>query len=97
MTFEYSLNANRGGRAQKVSISTTSAQSGVLSGVRFAVVTPSVECFYRCDSNPTAVSDGTDDILLAGHSYRINDIRDGDKMAFITASGTGSVYISPGA
>jgi hypothetical protein len=45
--------------------------------------------------NPTAVSDGTDQILLANQQYRIIPIIPGYKIAFILAIGTGNVYITP--
>jgi hypothetical protein len=85
-----------GGQSAAVSISTTSAQSAAIT-TPSVVVTPTVDCFFRQGANPTALSDGTDQILLATNSYRLSGIVSGNKLAFITASGTGTVYITPGA
>ena len=93
---ESSLKALSGGQSQAVSISGTSAQSTAISGTS-AVVTPTVDCFFRADSNPTALSNGTDQILLGGNQYRIFGITSGHKLAFITTGNTGTVYITPGA
>src|SRR3990172_7690254 len=89
---DQSLIALTGGQSAAVTISTTSAQSAAIT-TGWAIVTPSVDCFFRQGTNPTALSNGTDQILLAGNSYRINGIVSGDKLAFITASGGGTVYI----
>jgi len=94
--FEFSLSARSGGQSQSVSMSTTSAQSTVINA-EWAVVTPDVACFFRRGASPTALSNGTDQYLAAGSAYRVNGIREGDKLAFIVASGTGTVYITPGA
>lgn len=93
---EQSIVALTGGQSAAVVISTTSAQSAAITAGS-AVVAPTVDCFFRQGTNPTALSNGTDQILLAGNAYRINGITSGDKLAFITASGSGTVYISPGA
>lgn len=95
--FELSIVVDSGGASQKVAISTTSAQSTAISTTDNTVlVTPDTTCFVRQGSNPTAVSDGTDIILLANNQYRLS-IGKGNKLAFITASGSGFVYITPGA
>ena len=91
-TLSLSMTANAGGTSSKIAISTVSAQSAVFTGSA-VVVTPTIDCFYRMGSNPTAVSDGTDQILLANNTYRIS-ISPGLKLAFITLS-SGSVYITP--
>ena len=91
-----SLVATPGGTSQVVSISGTSAQSTAL-GRGYALVTPTVDCFFRVDSNPTALSDGTDQFLLAGNQYRITGLGDSVKFAFKTSGATGFVYITPGA
>jgi hypothetical protein len=92
---EISLALGGPGQSQAVSISTTSVQSTAIT-TGTAVVTPSVECFVRYGSNPTALSDGTDQILLANVMYRLA-FPTGSKLAFKTTSGTGTVYITPGA
>ncbi len=94
-TYEQSLSAMTGGQSQSVAISTTSAQSAAIT-TGSAVVTPSVDCFFRQGVSPTALSNGTDQFLLANNTYRISDIVSGNLLAFITASGTGTVYITPG-
>jgi hypothetical protein len=85
-----------GGQSQKVALTTASAQSAALTGYQY-ILTPDVNCFVRLGVNPTAVSDGTDQILLANQTYRIFPIVPGQKFAFILATGTGNVYITPDA
>jgi hypothetical protein len=92
---EISLALGGPGLSQAVSISSTSAQSTAITSGS-AVVTPTVECFVRYGSNPTAVSDGTDQILLAGVQYRLA-FPSGSKLAFKTVSASGTAYITPGA
>lgn len=94
--FEFSMAARSGGQSQSVSMSTTSAQSTAINA-EWAVVTPDSACFFRKGANPTALSNGADQYLAAGSAYRINGLQEGDKLAFIVASGTGTVYITPGA
>lgn len=94
MTRELSLVIDSGGRSSSISISTTSAQSAASSNGE-AVICPSVDCFVRSGANPTAVSDGTDQFLVGGTQYRVR-FGEGHKLAFITASGTGTVYFTPG-
>jgi hypothetical protein len=99
---EISINLTAGGTSQKLAISSTSAQSaaaaaasGESKGVPIPyVVTPDTDCFVRKGSNPTALSDGTDQFLASGNSYRV-ELMDGEKMAFITTSASGNVYITP--
>lgn len=93
--YQVSMPANEGGTSQKLAISTTSAQSAVINQGE-AMVTPDVNCFFRAGTNPTALSTGVDTILLANNTYRISGIKGGNVLAFITASGSGSVYITPG-
>jgi hypothetical protein len=91
-----SIVALTGGQSAAVAISAVSAQSAAIT-MPSVVVTPTVDCFFRQGANPTALSNGTDQILLATNSYRISGIVSGNKLAFITASGSGTVYITPGA
>lgn len=86
-----------GGQSSKVAVSTTSAQSGLVGLRGNVVVTPDATMFVRRGSNPTALSDGTDQILLANTTYRFYGLKSDDKLAFIMAVGTGNVYITPGA
>lgn len=96
-TYGISLTADEGARSEKVAISATSAQSATYgtsaSGAQL-LVTPDVACFMRSGLNPTAVSTGVDMYLSAGNTYRVQ-VGIGYKLAFITASGTGNVYITP--
>lgn len=92
---ELSIDIGAGGTSQVVAISATSAQSAAIASSR-AVITPTVDCFVRQGSNPTALSDGTDQFLVGGQMYRVS-LTAGNKLAFKTATGTGSVYITPGA
>lgn len=80
------------GTSLKVSISTTSAQSAAISASRVHV-TPNADCYVREGINPTAVSDGTDHFLL-GNATQEFFITPGNKLAFITESGTGFVRIA---
>jgi hypothetical protein len=94
---EYSMAALTGGQSQKIAVSAVSAQTTEIGSSSYVVVTPDVNMFFRRGPNPTAVSDGTDQILLASLPMRLYGLRAGDKLAFITASGSGTVYITPGA
>ena len=93
---EESVIALKGGTCAAVAVSTASAQSAAITSGR-VVLYSSVECFFRQGSNPTALSDGTDQILPASTMLRVVDIESGNKLAFKTASGTGTVYIAPAA
>ncbi len=96
-TREVSMAVSEGGTSQRIAISTTSAQSGVLSanGGVDAVVYADTDCFVRQGASPTALADGTDQLLLAGNQYRLSGIVSGNRLAFITASGAGFVYLTP--
>ena len=99
VVFEHSLNILSGGQSSSVAISTTSAQSGVftfdaaLAG--YVLITVDANCFVRQGVDPTALSDGTDQILLANQTYRCW-VNSGNKLAFKTATGTGTAYMTPG-
>ncbi len=93
---DVSFKISAGGDCQTIAISGTSAQSAAINAVD-AVVTPTVTCFVRKGANPTALADGTDQQLLGGNQYRLNDLVSGQKLAFITSGATGSVHIAPGA
>lgn len=90
-----SVKALSGGQSELISISGTSAQCTAITTGN-AVVTPTVDCFFRCAANPTALSNGTDQLLLGGNSYRISGITSGYELAFITTGAAGTVYITPG-
>jgi hypothetical protein len=76
-----------------VAISTTSAQSGVLAGGN-VVLKSTAECFVVRGSNPTATVLCLP--LLADQQYRLTGIAEGERLAFITASGSGTVHITEG-
>jgi hypothetical protein len=91
-----SLNALSGGQSSAVAISGTTAASAAITAGS-VVATPTVDCFFRVGAaTPTAVSNGTDQILLGGNTYRISGITSGHMLAFITTGAAGTVYVSPG-
>jgi hypothetical protein len=92
---EISIVVDEGARSQAVSISSTSAQSAVIK-TEDVIATPTVDVFVRQGANPTALSDGTDILLLASTTYRLA-VKPGNKLAFKTSSATGTVYLTPGA
>lgn len=85
-----------GGDSIKVATSIASAQTPILTATSY-IVTSDTTCFARTGLNPTALSDGTDQILLANVTYRIVPILPGNKIAFILSAGTGNVYLTPDA
>jgi len=101
---EVSIEALSGGQSVKVATSTTSAQLPVVAlptnhpegvPVKCTVVVDAVS-FFRKGVNPTAVLDGTDQILLANTLYRV-ELLEGERLAVIAATGTGNAYFTPGA
>lgn len=95
---EVSVKADVGALSAAVAVSGVSAQSAAFSfaaGGGDAVVTPTCDVFFRQGANPTALSDGTDMILLGGQSYRVSGILSANKLAFKTSGATGTVYITP--
>lgn len=90
-----SINALEGGESQTVAMSVSNNETTALS-VPYVMVTVTADCFFRRGLAPVAVSDGTDQILLANNSYRISGLEEGDKLSFIMASGTGTAYVTPG-
>lgn len=85
-----------GGLAQKIAVSSTSAQSAALT-TPTVVLHTDVDVYVRQGSNPTAVSDGTDIFVPSGAYVRLVGIQPGNKLAFKTASASGSVHLTPGA
>lgn len=81
---------------QSVSVSTSSAASGNEIGAGECLVLSDVACFALAGSAPTAtVAAGTP--IPANVYIRLEGLDPSDKLAFITATGTGTVYIRPGA
>lgn len=101
---EISMDALAGGTSSKVALSTTSAQGPVIANPTNHPKGMPVKClvtldatgFLRKGTSPTAVSDGTDQILLANNTYRI-ELMEGERVAAILASGTGNMYFTPAA
>ena len=94
-TTESSINILTGGQTNAVAISTTSAQSAAITEEKVLVYS-TVFCFARQGTNPTALSNGTDQPIPAETLIRV-PVTSGNKLAFITATGSGTVYITPGA
>lgn len=102
---EISIDLLSGGQSVNIAMTTTSAQGPVMTlptnhppaGVPVKVLlTPDTTCFIRKGSNPTALSDGTDQTLLAGNTYRA-ELMVGERIAVILASGTGNLKYTPNA
>lgn len=83
-----------GGTSQAIAVGAVSAQSAVIQAAS-VIVTPMVDVFCRRGVNPVALADGSDQILLAGFSYRVAGLVAGDRIAFIAAA-AGTVYLTPG-
>lgn len=90
---ETSLVVLSGGQSQKLAISTSSATSAAIPS-NSVVIFADTQCFMRRGSG--ALSTGVDQIVPANTLLRV-DIPVGSTIAFITATGSGYVYISPGA
>lgn len=93
MTMLISLAVPNRASTASVSISTTSAQSAALAGGN-VVVMATADCFILRGANPTATVLCLP--LLANTQYRLTGIAEGEKLAFITASGSGTAYVTEG-
>lgn len=96
MTMLISLAVPSQNSVRALAVSTTSAQTGVINGGN-VVLQSDVAGFIVRGQNPTAVVPTTGGTLgglpvLAGVAYRVTGLRQGEKLAFITASGTGTLY-----
>lgn len=81
---------------QSVSASTTSAATSNAISDTMALVYSTVECFALAGASPTAtVAAGTP--IPANVLIRLTGLLPSDKLAFITSTGTGTVYVRPGA
>ena len=79
---------------QSVSVSTSSAQTTNAITMASPLIYSTVECFALAGANPTAtVADGTP--IPALTLIRLAGVQPGDKLAFITSTGTGTVYVRP--
>lgn len=85
-----------GGQSQVVAVSGTSAQSSAISRSKTLYLCSTVDCFVRQGSNPTALSNGTDQFLPAYIPMRFAGFTSGYKVAVIGVSGaSGSLYVTP--
>lgn len=93
---EITLVPNIGARSEVVAMTVASAQSSIFSTTAetYVNVTPDATCFFRMGVNPTALSNGTDQILLGSNMYRIGPVPAGYRFALIVASGAGNAYIT---
>lgn len=78
--------------SMKVDVTTTSAQSAALIQAD-AVVTVSALCFVTLGA--TAIAN-TSMALAPNVPYRLRGVVEGDKLAFITGTGTATAYITQG-
>jgi len=93
-TIQASLQIGAGGTTVPLSISGTSAPTtnAIASGA--AVIYLTEPAFVRAGATPVAVANGTDQPIPAETLLRI-EFTPGHKLAFITAGGTGTAYITP--
>lgn len=93
---EISLVPNEGGKSEIVAVTATSAQSSVLYTDRSGYINliSTIDCFMRMGTNPTALNTGVDQFVPAGNLLRVGPIPPNYRLAFITASGAGTVYIT---
>lgn len=96
MSFEISIVPNTGGRSETVAISTTSAQSSALftDVAGYVNIFSTIDCFMRMGTNPTALNTGVDQFIPGNNLLRVGPIPPNYVLAFITAAGTGTVYIT---
>jgi len=79
---------------QQVSASGTSAATTNAINAEDPLVYSTVEVFAVAGASPTAtVAAGTP--IPANTLIRLSGVQPGDRLAFITASGTGTVYVCP--
>lgn len=93
---EISFTPNEGGRSESLAISSTSAQSSVLytASAGYVNLISTADCFMRMGVSPTAVSSGADQFVPAGNLMRVGPVPATFRLAFITPSGAGTVYIT---
>jgi hypothetical protein len=91
---EVSLTIPSVANTQALTISASSAAMATAIEAPFAVVYPTVNCFAIAGAAPVATTSCMP--LIGGTQYRVH-MRGGRKLAFITASGAGIVYITPDA
>lgn len=91
------ISRGTGAGRQSVSASTTSARTAADIGSNECLIYSTVECFGMAgDSSVVAtVAEGTP--IPANTLVRLRGVIPNGRIAFITASGTGTVYVRPGA
>lgn len=100
---QISAEALSGGTSSKIPTSTASAQGPVIANPASVPAGCPVKCLITCDvltfgrkgTNPTALSDGTDQVFVANVPYLV-ELMAGERMAFIVPTSTGNVYFTPG-
>lgn len=100
---QISAEALAGATSSKIATSTSSAQGPVIVNPSSIPAGCPVKCLITCDvltfgrkgTNPTALSDGTDQVFVANVPYLV-ELMAGERMAFIVPTGTGNVYFTPG-
>jgi hypothetical protein len=95
-SFEVSFVPNEGNHSQLVAVTTTSAQSTVLYTVApgYVNIISTIDCFVRMGVNPVALNTGVDQFMPAGNMMRVGPVPARFRLAFIAASGAGTVYIT---
>lgn len=93
MSREQSLLVPRTANGQSIAVSTATAQSAALDFTD-ALVTSTVDCFVVAGANPVATTACA--FIPANTPLRLYGWKLGEKLAFITASGSGTVYLTPG-
>jgi hypothetical protein len=93
--FSMSVPADDADDGFDVSASTSSAATSDAIGATTALIYSDVECFAVAGAAPTAtVAKGVP--IPAGTLLRVYGFGSTDKLAFITATGTGTVRVRPG-
>jgi hypothetical protein len=73
----------------KVSTSGTPPSSAIAANIRVARIISTVDCFYKIAGPST-----TSDAFLPANTIEYVHVYEGDNIAFITAGGTGSAYVT---
>lgn len=84
---------NQAGTMQVVSLSTTSAQTAVLKAMDTLVVSTNI-CFVVRGTNPTATN--TCMAIPPNWPVILKGIQEGEKLAFVLPTGTGTAYVHQG-
>lgn len=95
---EYSYKVPSVANTQAVSISTSTASSAAINSAS-AVIKSTVDCFIIRSATAGASTAATTACLpiTSGVPYRVWGWQAGDKLSAITASGSGTLYITPDA